>query len=127
MNLPPPKICQLASKLFAQMGSSRKDADVAHEKLRKLLEEHGLTWNDLPRILGADTDVTGTAGDAGTCDPAPAANQPTADDNWDWSWRCSKNMLAPQPNSAWRLRCGLCIVGCSISLSLHRGSRCSLL
>ena len=63
MNLPPPRICQLARKLFAQMGSSGRDADVAREKLRQLLEEHGLTWNDLPRILAAAIDLTGTAGD----------------------------------------------------------------
>ena len=80
MNLPPPKICQLACKLFAQMGSSGKDADVAREKLRQLLEEHGLTWNDLPRILSADTDGTGIAEDAGTGDTASPADQPTADD-----------------------------------------------
>jgi hypothetical protein len=63
MNLPPPKICQLASKLFAQMGSSGKDADVARDKLRQLLDEHGLTWNDLSRILAANTDGTGIAED----------------------------------------------------------------
>jgi hypothetical protein len=80
MNLPPPKICQLASKLFAQMGSSGKDADVAREKLRQLLEEHGLTWNDLLRILAPDADGTGIAEDAGTGDAASPANQPTADD-----------------------------------------------
>jgi hypothetical protein len=80
MNLPPPKICQLASKLFAQMGSSGKDADVAREKLRQLLEEHGLTWNDLPRILAADIDLAGTVDDAGDGHAGPAATQPTADD-----------------------------------------------
>jgi Protein of unknown function (DUF3631) len=80
MNLPPPKICQLASKLFAQMGSSGKDADVAREKLRQLLEEHGLTWNDLPRILAADVDLAGTVDDAGNDDADAAATQPTADD-----------------------------------------------
>ena len=80
MNLPPPKICQLASKLFAQMGSSGKDADVARDKLRQLMEEHGLTWNDLPRILAADIDLAGTAGDAENGDAGPAATQPTADD-----------------------------------------------
>jgi hypothetical protein len=42
MNLPPPKICKRAKKLFAQMGSSGNDADVARDKLRQLLEEHGL-------------------------------------------------------------------------------------
>jgi hypothetical protein len=79
MNLPPPKICQLASKLFAQMGSSGKDADVARDKLRQLLEEHGLTWNDLPRILAADIDLAGID-DAENGDAGPAATQPTPDD-----------------------------------------------
>jgi hypothetical protein len=77
MKLPPPKICQLANKLFAQ-GPAR--TPTSREKLRQLLEEQGLTWNDLPRILAADTDGTGIAEDAGTGDAASRANQPTADD-----------------------------------------------
>jgi hypothetical protein len=80
MSLPPRRICQLASKLFAQMGSSGKDGDVAREKLRQLLEEHGLTWNDLPRILSADIEVASTVDDAGNGDAGPTATQPTADD-----------------------------------------------
>jgi hypothetical protein len=80
MNLPPPKICQLASKLFAQMGSSGRDADVAYEKLRQLLEEHGLTWNDLPRILATDIGPADTVDDAGTGAATSAAAQPSADD-----------------------------------------------
>ena len=51
MTLPPPKVCQRIRKLFAQIGSPGKDAEVAREKLIQLLAEHGLTWNDLPRIL----------------------------------------------------------------------------
>jgi Protein of unknown function (DUF3631) len=53
MTLPPPKVCDLIRKLFAQMGSSGKDAEVAREKLTQLLVEHGLSWNDLPAILAA--------------------------------------------------------------------------
>jgi Protein of unknown function (DUF3631) len=80
MNLPPPRICERAKKLFAQMGSSGRDAEVAGEMLKHLIKEHGLTWNDLPRILAADTDSTGTAEDAATGDAGPAATQPAADD-----------------------------------------------
>jgi hypothetical protein len=80
MNLPPPRICQLARKLFAQMGSSDKDADVARDKLRLLIEEHGLTWNDLPGILAADIDHVGTVDNTGDGDAGPAATPPTADD-----------------------------------------------
>ena len=43
MRLPPPKICRLASRLFAQMGSVDKDAEVARDKLNQLMAEHGLT------------------------------------------------------------------------------------
>jgi hypothetical protein len=53
MTLPPPKVCQRIRKLFAQMGSAGKDADVAKRKLEPLLAEHGLGWNDLPKILAA--------------------------------------------------------------------------
>jgi Protein of unknown function (DUF3631) len=80
MNLPPPKICQRARKLFAQIGSSGKDAEVARDKLIQLMAEHGLTWNDLPRILAADIDLAGAVDDAGDGDAGPAATQPTADD-----------------------------------------------
>jgi hypothetical protein len=48
--------------------------------LAQLLAEHGLTWNDLPRILAADIDATGNARDAGTDEAAPAATPPTEDD-----------------------------------------------
>jgi hypothetical protein len=80
MNLPPPKICQRAKKLFAQMGSSGRDAEVAGEMLKQLIEEHGLTWNDLPRILAADVDPAGTVDDTANNDADAAATQPTADD-----------------------------------------------
>jgi hypothetical protein len=58
MTLPPPTVCNRIRKLFAQMGSSDKDAEVARQKLNELLTEHGLTWNDLPIIL-ADTEPGG--------------------------------------------------------------------
>jgi hypothetical protein len=80
MSLPPPKVCERARKLFAQIGSSGKDAEVAHEKLKQLPAEQGLTWNDLPRILAADVDAAADARDAGTGDAAPAATPPTEDD-----------------------------------------------
>jgi hypothetical protein len=53
MTLPPPKVCERIRKLFAQMGSAGKDADVAKRKLDQLLAEHGLSWNDLLKILAA--------------------------------------------------------------------------
>jgi hypothetical protein len=53
MNLPPRKVCRRIWKLLAQMGSTSKDAEVAQTKLNQLLAEHGLTWNDLPKILAA--------------------------------------------------------------------------
>jgi hypothetical protein len=79
MTLPPPKVCQRIRKLHAMVGSSSpKEAHNAHDKLNHLLAEHGLTWNDLPRILTADGD-TGEVRDAGTGAAAPAA-APTEDD-----------------------------------------------
>jgi hypothetical protein len=75
MKLPPPEICLRAKKLFAQMGSSGKDAEVAREMLNRLIEEHGLTWNDLPTILAA-----GTVDDAENGDASPTATRPTVDD-----------------------------------------------
>jgi hypothetical protein len=56
MSLPPPKVCRRIRKLFAQMGSPGKDADVAREKLDQMLAEFGLSWNDLPKILAADIE-----------------------------------------------------------------------
>jgi Protein of unknown function (DUF3631) len=80
MTLPPPKVCQRIRKLHAMVGSSSpKEAHNAHDKLNHLLAEHGLTWNDLPRILTADISDTGEARDAGTGPAAPAA-APTEDD-----------------------------------------------
>jgi hypothetical protein len=80
MPLPPPKVCQRIRKLHAMVGSSSpKEAHNAHDKLNHLLAEHGLTWNDLPRILTADIGDTGEARDAGTGAAAPAA-APTEDD-----------------------------------------------
>ncbi len=77
MTLPPPKVCRRIRRLFAQMGSSGKDAEVARDKLTQLLVEHGLTWNDLPRILAADIDDAGDASDART---GAAAATPTEAD-----------------------------------------------
>jgi hypothetical protein len=59
--------------------SSPKEAHNARDKLNHLLAEHGLTWNDLPRILTADIGDTGDARDAGTGAAAPAATPTEAD------------------------------------------------
>jgi hypothetical protein len=74
MTLPPPKVYRRMRKLFAQMGSSGKDAEVARDKLTQLLTEYGLTWNDLPGILAADID-TGDASNAGTGVAAAPPNE----------------------------------------------------
>jgi hypothetical protein len=95
MNLPPPKICQRAKRLFAQMGSSGRDAEVAGEMLKHLIEEHGLTWNDLPRILATDIDLAGAVDDAGNGDAGPAATQPTADDVPDILWGAARIIETP--------------------------------
>jgi hypothetical protein len=76
MSLPPPKVCRRIRKLFAQMGSPGKDADVAREKLDQMLAEFGLSWNDLPKILAADIDGSS---DAGLSTAAPAASPTEAD------------------------------------------------
>jgi hypothetical protein len=73
MTLPPPKICQPIRKLDAQIGSSSKDAEVAREKLNQTLAEFGLSWNDLPRILGADINDTSGASDVEAAAAVPAA------------------------------------------------------
>jgi Protein of unknown function (DUF3631) len=77
---PPPKVCQRVRNLHAMMGSpSPKEAHNARDKLNHLLAEHGLTWNDLPRILTADKGDTDDASDAGTGAAAPAATPTEAD------------------------------------------------
>jgi hypothetical protein len=72
MTLPPPKVCQRIGKLFAQMGSAGKDADVGRRKLDQLL----LSWNDLPKIL-ADIEPENSAADpGGSSGPAAASRAP---------------------------------------------------
>jgi hypothetical protein len=52
MTLPPPEICQRIRNLHAMMGSPNdNEANVARERLNKLLAKEGVTWNDLPEIL----------------------------------------------------------------------------
>ena len=76
MTLPPPKVCERIRKLFAQMGSAGKDADVARRKLDQLLAEYGLSWNDLPKIL-ADIEPDNAAADpGGSSRPAAASRAP---------------------------------------------------
>ena len=123
----PPNICQLARKLFAQIGSLGKDAEVAQEKLKRLLSGHGLSWNDLPRILVADTDaVVATPELVMERLQRPRLLRTTYRTYSGWFLRCSKSMLPRPPNSAWPLRCGSCIVGCSSGLRLRLVSPCSL-
>jgi len=76
MTLPPPKVCQRIKKLHALMGSPGKDADVARQKLIELLAEHGLSWNDLTRILAAiePDNVANHDGNSGTGVATPGAS-----------------------------------------------------
>jgi hypothetical protein len=68
MNLPPPKVCRRIVGLHARIGSSNtKEAEIARDKLLRLLTEHGLNWNDVPAILAAvNTANTGNATAAST-------------------------------------------------------------
>ena len=51
MRLPPPGIRRRIKQLFAMLGATSGEAATAREKLLKLLQDHGCTWNDLPDIL----------------------------------------------------------------------------
>jgi putative DNA primase/helicase len=52
MTLPRPKVRRLMRAMFGRLGSPNDaEADTARTMLRKLLDEHGLSWNDLPEIL----------------------------------------------------------------------------
>jgi len=60
MTLPPPAICRRIRKLHALLGSTNtNESAAAHKKLRDLLAEYGLTWNDLPELLAADVTPHG--------------------------------------------------------------------
>jgi hypothetical protein len=54
MTLPSPKVCRKIVQLHALIGSpNANEAEAARQKLTEVLAKHGLTWNDLPRILSA--------------------------------------------------------------------------
>jgi hypothetical protein len=78
MTLPPPEICQRIRNLHAMMGSPNdNEANVARERLNKLLAKEGVTWNDLPEILAvADINITANTSTAPSEPPmdAPAVN-----------------------------------------------------
>jgi hypothetical protein len=58
MTLPLPEICQRIRQLHAMIGSpTTNESATAFDKLKKLLAEHGVTWNDLSAIL-PDTDIS---------------------------------------------------------------------
>jgi hypothetical protein len=59
MRLPPPNIRRRIKQLFGMLGAPSGEAANAREKLLKLLQDHGCTWNDLSDILagnGAEAD-----------------------------------------------------------------------
>jgi hypothetical protein len=67
MTLPSPKICRKIVQLHALIGSpNANEAEAARQKLTEVLVKHGLTWNDLPRILSAIQDADGRPGDRNT-------------------------------------------------------------
>jgi len=54
MTMPPPKVCERICQLHALMGSAHaNEAQVARDRLLRLLAKVGLTWNDLPTVLAA--------------------------------------------------------------------------
>jgi hypothetical protein len=56
-DLPPAKVRRRIQQLFAMLGSSNaNERESAHNKLNELLRKHGLSWNDLPRIMAAVED-----------------------------------------------------------------------
>ena len=58
MTPPPPNICKRIRALFRMMGSSNANEKAnAEDKLKKLLAERALSWNDIPTIVAiADAD-----------------------------------------------------------------------
>ncbi len=74
MKLPPPEICLRLKKLHGMLGATPNEAANALAMIKKLLAEHGLTWNDLPRIIAAN-DLQ----DGGDSVSDPEAPQDTTD------------------------------------------------
>jgi hypothetical protein len=82
MTLPPPDVCRLIRQILMMIGASGNEAAIAREKLLKVLQDHGCTWNDLPDILAADapadTDAPANESDSGApqqaTDDAPQVN-----------------------------------------------------
>src|SRR5260370_23720942 len=57
MTLPSPKVCRRIRSLHAMIGSSNaNEAASARERLMKLLDKHGLSWNDIPACIRAAED-----------------------------------------------------------------------
>jgi hypothetical protein len=62
MTLPSLDTCKRIRSVHARLGSPYADESAtAFDKLKKLLAEHGLNWNDLPAVLAVTEDVTATA------------------------------------------------------------------
>jgi Protein of unknown function (DUF3631) len=76
MTLPPPEIWQRIRNLHAMMGSpNAHESATAFDKLKKLLPEHGLTWNDLSILL--DTDISLGDVDSNTSNGTAGSHAPT--------------------------------------------------
>jgi Protein of unknown function (DUF3631) len=74
MTLPPPNVCRRIRKLHAMLGSpNNRERETADTKLRQVLAEFGLTWNDLPTILAAvdphPTNASSTTTQAASTEP----------------------------------------------------------
>lgn len=78
MTLPSPKICRRIRALFRMMGSSNANEKAsAEDKLKKLLADNGLSWNDVATCAAAADDDDGikaaapggAASNAGTAAP----------------------------------------------------------
>jgi hypothetical protein len=72
MTLPPPKVCRRIRQLFALIGSSNaNEANVARDRLNKLLVQYSLSWNDLPAIIAAADAILAAADRSRTAAQAP--------------------------------------------------------
>jgi tetratricopeptide (TPR) repeat protein len=65
VDLPPPNVCRRIRGLFNLTGSPNDDeAKSARATLIRILAEHGLSWNDLPRLLPAIETALAAADEA---------------------------------------------------------------
>jgi hypothetical protein len=71
MTMPPPEVCERIRKLFRMLGATPNEAENARVRVLALLDEHGLTWNDLGDVLAANVSANApysSAADDGSAD-----------------------------------------------------------